>query len=256
MGIIWRMVIDQMYQFLPTAFKNVADSEMVMRMLRPQMRSHFREFVSPGDLVFDVGANVGALTQVYLDLGARVVCIEPQPYCLTKLHKRFDGNSRVTIVPKGVAHEEGRLPLFISSGAHTTSTFSKKVIHQSLLNNRNWDSSVEVPVTTLNALIQEYGTPDFCKIDIEGFEEQAFQALDFRLPALSFEFHREFLDEARRCVEYLQELGAALFNYSLFFNYSLQKSPWYTNEQLFRELAHRGKILNGYLRGDIYARLP
>jgi len=34
----------------------------------------------------------------------------------------------------------------------------------------------------------EYGLPHFCKIDVEGFEEQALAGLSRPLPVLSFEF--------------------------------------------------------------------
>ena len=35
--------------------------------------------LKPGDLIFDVGANEGFKTAIFLRLGARVVCIEPDP---------------------------------------------------------------------------------------------------------------------------------------------------------------------------------
>ena len=38
----------------------------------------YAQFVSPGDLVFDVGANFGNRTKVLLRLGASVVAFEPQ----------------------------------------------------------------------------------------------------------------------------------------------------------------------------------
>jgi FkbM family methyltransferase len=33
-----------------------------------------------------------------------------------------------------------------------------------------WLAPIEVPITTVDALIEEFGPPDFCKIDVEGFE--------------------------------------------------------------------------------------
>ena len=39
----------------------------------------WQTFVRPGHVVFDIGANVGAKTGLYLSCGARVVCVEPQP---------------------------------------------------------------------------------------------------------------------------------------------------------------------------------
>ena len=41
----------------------------------------YSTFVSTGDLCFDIGANYGNRTKVFLRLGARVVAVEPQPSC-------------------------------------------------------------------------------------------------------------------------------------------------------------------------------
>ncbi len=39
----------------------------------------YRQFVRPGDLVFDVGAHVGDRVASFQRIGARVVAVEPQP---------------------------------------------------------------------------------------------------------------------------------------------------------------------------------
>ncbi len=39
----------------------------------------YRQFVKPGDLVFDIGAHVGDRVGAFRRLGARVVAVEPQP---------------------------------------------------------------------------------------------------------------------------------------------------------------------------------
>jgi FkbM family methyltransferase len=54
------------------------------RALKPSERKSFLEqrqllssFISPGDLAFDVGANIGIRTEVMSSIGARVVAFEP-----------------------------------------------------------------------------------------------------------------------------------------------------------------------------------
>lgn len=219
--------------------------------LRPRMRFHFSQFISPGDLVFDIGANVGDLTQLFSSLGARVVCVDPQPYCLEVLRKRFASTPNVTIVGKGLSNKEGMLPFYVSSRSHSTCTFSKKMQVKGRYAHRAWDRVIDVPVTTLDALLETFGTPAFCKIDVEGFELNVIQGLNSRIPALSFEFTREFLDDAEKCAQHLDSLGRAKFNYSLYFNYSLQGEQWLNRDQLFLELKHHH---SRHLCGDIYVR--
>jgi len=37
----------------------------------------YNQFISPNDLVFDIGANVGNRTRPLLNIGAKVVAVEP-----------------------------------------------------------------------------------------------------------------------------------------------------------------------------------
>jgi 23S rRNA (adenine-N6)-dimethyltransferase len=54
--------------------------------------------IRPGELVLDLGAGDGALTEPLLRAGARVVAVEVDRRALHRLHERFDGDDRATIV--------------------------------------------------------------------------------------------------------------------------------------------------------------
>lgn len=57
----------------------------------------FSSFISEGDLVYDVGANYGNRVKPLVQVGARVVAVEPQPKCALYLLERFgDG---IQIIP-------------------------------------------------------------------------------------------------------------------------------------------------------------
>ncbi|MCP4536151.1 MAG: FkbM family methyltransferase [Chloroflexi bacterium] len=245
------IVIDQAYQLFPVPVRNFFMSAFLV-FARPKMRSHFSQFISPGDLVFDIGANRGDLTHIFSSLCAQVVCIDPQPHCLELLRKRFASTPNNTIVGKGLGDKEGKLPFYVSSRSHSTCTFSTKMQIKGRYTHKVWDEVIDVPVTTLDALLETFGTPVFCKIDVEGFELNVIQGLhSSKIPVLSYEFTREFLDDAEKCAQHLDSLGRARFNYSLYFNYSLQNDQWLDRNQLYLELKrHRSK----HLCGDIYMR--
>jgi hypothetical protein len=115
-----------------------------------------------------------------------------------------------------------------------------------------WDHRVEVDVTTLDQLIEAYGRPDFCKIDVEGLEEQVLAGLSHPLPALSFEFISFEKTSALACLRRLMALGAYRFNWSLRERLRLESPSWVDApcvEQMIHAVGHR------IFSGDIYAWL-
>jgi|GEM_PF-594684 len=202
-------------------------------------------------LVFDVGANVGDKTEMFLSQGAsRVVAVEPQPMLGPGLVKRFGGDQRVTVVRKALSNKPQRLMMSICSEESTISTFSDEW-KKGRFAEHTWDQQVEIEATTLDLLIDEYGLPDFCKIDVEGFEYQVLQGLSKPIPALSFEFTKEFLGNAHQCVEHLAGIGGYEFNYILGAAPEFASKTWLTDKQLFDILDNFNHPL---LWGDIHAR--
>ena len=52
---------------------------------RRRFELFYSQFIRPGDLCFDVGANKGARAEIFLRLGARVVAVEPLPKCIAMM---------------------------------------------------------------------------------------------------------------------------------------------------------------------------
>lgn len=204
---------------------------------------------SDGDLVFDVGANVGDKATQFLARGARVVCFEPQPACAETLRSRFAGESRVTVVQKGLADQAGTLTLSICDN-DTLSTFSEQWKHGRHARNR-WARSAEVDVITLDAAIAEYGRPRYCKIDVEGFEIRVLRGLTQPVDVLSFEFAKEFMENARTAVSYLNGIGMNEFSVALGENDFFSVDGWVDGHLLVDAISRQEQPL---LWGDLYAR--
>jgi FkbM family methyltransferase len=58
----------------------------------------YRAWISPGDLAFDIGADIGNLMRAFLALGARVVAVEPQPHCDYALRWHFKSRPNLTLI--------------------------------------------------------------------------------------------------------------------------------------------------------------
>lgn len=73
----------------------------------------YKLFVKPGDLCFDIGANVGRKTDIFLKLGAKVIAVEPQPEYAQFLKNKFKNKSDVIIVDSAIDMAEGTKQLYI-----------------------------------------------------------------------------------------------------------------------------------------------
>ncbi|TVQ38047.1 MAG: FkbM family methyltransferase [Geminicoccaceae bacterium] len=183
------------------------------------MRRLYRRFVAPGDLVFDVGAHVGDRTAAFRRLGARVVAVEPQPDMARVLRLLFGWRRGVTLVEAAVGAAPGSVELRLNRANPTVTTASDAFVAAAKgaegWAEQRWDDSIEVPLTTLDALIAQHGRPAFLKIDVEGFEADVLAGLSAPVPALSFEFTTIQRDVAHRALDRLLELGGWTFNAAL-----------------------------------------
>jgi FkbM family methyltransferase len=212
----------------------------------------YSQFISHGSLVFDIGANVGNKTQVFRDLGAKVVAVEPHPDHLVHLRNRFPD---ILVVPKAVGRAAGRAEMGFG-GELNLASLSPKWIESVSATGRFgghvWDHLVEVELTTLDNLAREYGTPDFVKIDVEGYESEVLGGLSRPLKALSFEFTPEHFLDTVACVDKLISLGQVEFNYSPEESMQMRLSAWTDGANLLRTLSRFAG--DRVMYGDVYAR--
>lgn len=212
----------------------------------------FSQFVSEGDLCFDVGANIGDYTSIFLALGAKVVCIEPQQTCVRKLRQRFGETPNVTIVEKGLAKKEGTAEFFVCEDYTEVSTMSDKWRKESRNSNvYRWTKTEKIAVSTLDRLIKRYGLPVFCKIDVEGSEVPVIKGLSKLIPYISFEFTKEFLDDVKKCINHLSSIGQVEVNCCRGVPSEWLLPTWVTPEELYAKLE---SIKDQRLWGDIYVK--
>src|SRR5215813_4312309 len=81
------------------------------RQRRAAMDRFYRQFVKPGDLVFDVGAHVGDRVAAFRRLGARVIAVEPQPALVRTLRLLYGRDRDVLIEPVALGRNAGTVEL-------------------------------------------------------------------------------------------------------------------------------------------------
>jgi FkbM family methyltransferase len=220
--------------------------------LMPSRRSFYSQFISKDDLCFDIGANIGNRTKVFLYLGAKVVAVEPQRECSRILNIRF--GSKINLEQSALGESNGDGVIFISDTSEVSSLSKDWIseVSKSRFHDKQWKETELVTISTLDTLISKYGVPKFCKIDVEGFEEEVLKGLSQPIPIISFEYTvPERLMEVRNCINQLVRLGEFECNYTLGENMKFELDNWISKEALLDQIHN----LSGATEfGDIYVR--
>jgi FkbM family methyltransferase len=131
---------------------------------------------APGDIVWDLGANVGIASLVISQLvgpSGLVVAVEPDPINYKFLVRNLERHKVTNVEPVNCAISDhvGK-ELFFSDGTMFSGLASARrdgVIREQIGN------SVEIGTETLDSLALRYRRPNFIKMDIEGAEIEALR---------------------------------------------------------------------------------
>jgi FkbM family methyltransferase len=225
---------------------------------RRKMKEFYRGIVLPGTLVFDIGANVGVLSDAFASLGARVVALEPNSDCVRHIQLSY-ADADIEVIQAAVGARNGLAVLNVSDERDVRSSISDEWIKTMGRQDQSyrgiWSRQRVVPMVTLDALVEHFGMANFIKVDVEGFEEKVLSGLSKQPPLLSFEFTATFLAPAMSC------LGKNIFRegseYNLAYNVdwgypvNFEKKIWVSKEELKDALL---QIEGSDRQGDIFVK--
>lgn len=215
----------------------------------------YKTWIKPGDLVFDIGANLGNRTRVFASLGVRVVAVEPQPHCYWALRWLMKSNPRVTVIRATVSFDN--MPkAFTQRETHVLSSMRDRrfeVIESDVDVDRSAAAEYTVPCVTLDKLIARYGIPVFTKIDVEGYEPEVLRGLSQPAGTLSFEVVPRLREHIEECLLRLEAIGYRQFQFSL--NESMRlPNGWLDGRAIRERLSQLAPSQTDF--GDVYARNP
>jgi FkbM family methyltransferase len=223
---------------------------------RGAMDAMHGRFLKRGDLAFDIGSHVGDRVASFRRLGARVVALEPQPALARTLRVLFALDRNVKIEASAVGSAPGEIELNLNLKNPTVATASDDFIKAADgapgWEEQRWTKKLKVPMTTLDTLIAKHGTPQFVKIDVEGFEDEVIAGMSRPLPALSLEFTTIQRDVAKKAIARLATTADYRFNASLGESQQLEHREGFTASAITEWLMALPIEANS---GDIYASL-
>lgn len=176
---------------------------------------------------WDIGANDGQSVDALIERGFEtIVAVEPAIESFRILEQEWGKREGVTLLNKAVGAEPGKLALSvrltpIRGGQLVSPDMPPGDWHGAEMYRR------QVECVTLDQLQQEYGAPDFLKIDTEGFEERILRGGTEVLangPELLVEYHSAELREA--CLEIIHRASGGQYEIRLVENSESAGNGW------------------------------
>ena len=164
-GVSWRLDPAELIQF-----RLLWDGEHDGHVLR-----WLKSVAKPGEVVWDVGANIGDIALPLAKGGVLVEAFEPSPGVFSRLgeHTRRNPGLTVTARSAGLSDHDGIVRFYTSAERGNAGIGSLGHAANTV------DEGVEVRVARGDSLVAsgEVAVPQVIKMDIEGFEPEALNGL-------------------------------------------------------------------------------
>jgi FkbM family methyltransferase len=200
---------------------------------KPGLRSDLfdlaREFVKPGDTVWDIGANVGLFSAAAAQRAGKsghVLAVEADIWLVSLLRKTSAGlsagSARMDVLPAAIFKTSGIASFNIANRGRASNFLASETGESQTGGVRE---SVQVVTVTLDWLLEQGKVPAVVKVDVEGAELDVFRAAN------------RLLSEARPVILCEVQARSRAEMTALFKQHHYELYDWESNPRMRVELA-------------------
>ena len=166
-----------------------------------------KTLIRSGDLIFDIGANIGYLSLLFHSLlknTGTIIALEPSTRCFHQLQRNTAFTNKIQALNMAISNKTGKHQF---SETHCLERSSLEAVNSCA-------KTIDVETIQLDDLCLKYGIPDFIKIDVEGHEFAVFQGAEKMLSSkLRPLIYFEALDSTalKKCIQIIETLSANSF---------------------------------------------
>lgn len=184
-------------------------------------------------VIFDVGAHVGSVTDIYLRMfpESTIYCFEPIPESAEGLRKKYAQDSRVRVFELALGNRRQTHSFHIGGRAGEMSSLSPRPRNGRRYYRHLLKEVIQVKVETVNEFCQEHKIPrvDLIKLDIHGGEYDALRGACDLLSAgtLALIYAEVFfvpLYEGTKIFSFIAEYLYNTFGYEFFDIYNILRT--------------------------------
>ncbi len=130
-----------------------------------------RQYIQPGDVVLDIGANIGFYANILSQLVGRtgkVHCFEPDSLNFAHLKNNTRHYKNIIINNRAVGSKTEMLKIYTSKNLNVDHRTYKPDVY---------DQEIKIQAVSIDDYLENNKRVDFVKMDIQGFEMQAIKGM-------------------------------------------------------------------------------
>ncbi len=214
--------------------------------------NEFQKILKPGMVIADAGANIGyyALMEAKaVGENGAVYAIEPVPENVELLKKNVTTNTykNIEVIKAAAGSKKGKAKFFVSTKSNLGSMVESA-------NEKDIETEMEVDVLPLDTILKGKRSPDFVRMDVEGYELEILkgmtQVLKKKKLGLFIEVHAEFMGKDKT-IEFFKLLKANGFKSCKIFHDlpgKMRAINWLVSNDVMPEFGEETKTIDAIIR--------